>query len=106
MRYMVGTRVRGHTVHREGRTYQRGPYTQQRARAVKPRRKLKLKRVVRNARKALKAAHANQGWAFAFYASAAGSELFAFTVFRGGGGLLSALGVGLTGLGTAMRKRT
>jgi hypothetical protein len=104
---MGATRVRGHTVHRDGQTYQRGPYTQRRStQRRRPRHKLKPKRALRNARKAIKAARRNQGWAFALYASAAGSEMLAFTVMRGGGGLLSVLGVGLTGLGTAMRRRT
>ena len=108
---MARQRVRTHVVHGKRGTYTRtehsrvGPNGQPKPRPRKPR-KVRPKRALRNARKALRAAKRNQGFAFLAFGSAAVSEAMAFTVLRGGGGLLSALGTGLFGLGTAMRART
>jgi hypothetical protein len=103
---MPSARVRSHTVHRDGQTYQRGPYTRRTTGRKRPRWTFKPKRAARNWRRAVKAARKNRGFTFALYGTAATSEILAFTVFRGGGALLSVTGVGLTGLGTWMRKRT
>jgi len=106
MRYMASTRVRGHTVHRDGQTYQRGPYQRRTKRPKRKAWKLKPKRALRNFRKAAKAARRNQGWAFLAYAGAGSSEILAFTAFRGGGALLSVAGVGLGATATWLRRHS
>src|SRR5262245_31990343 len=117
---MARTRVRTHVVHGPNGTYTRQHHSRQTRNGQwqrtdrnfkpykrrRPRWKLKPKRAKRNLKRAWKAAQRNKGWSFALYGTAATSEILAFTLFRGGGALLSVTGVGLTGLGTWMRKRT
>jgi hypothetical protein len=119
---MARTRVRTHVVHGKDGTYTRKTHSRQtrggqwqrtdrngkpvRPARRRPRWKLKPKRAARNFKRAYRAAKKNKGWTFALWGTAASSEILAFTVFRGGGALLSVTGVGLTGLGTWMKKRT
>jgi hypothetical protein len=112
--------VRTHVVHRQdGTTYTRHYHSRstrggqwQRTdskgnfkRRPKPRHRFKPRRALRNAKRAYRAAKGNHGWTFLLWSSAATSEILAFSIFRGGGALLSVAGVGLGGLGAAMKRR-
>lgn len=115
---MARTRVRTHVVHGPNGTYTRHYHSRQTRdgkwhptdsngqfkRRPKPRHRLNPKRALRNAKRAWKAAQKNKGWTFLLWGSAASSEILAFSIFRGGGAVLSVAGVGLGGLGTWMRR--
>jgi hypothetical protein len=115
---MATTRVRTHVVHGKQGTYTRKQHSRstrgggwQRTDPngkpkprPKPKHRLKPKRALRNAKRAYRAAKRNKGWTFLLWGSAASSEILAFSVFRGGGALLSVAGVGLGGLGTWMKR--
>lgn len=118
---MARTRVRTHVVHGRNGTYTRHYHSRQTAggqwqrtdrngkplnkRRPKPRHRFSPRRALRNAKRAYRAAKGNHGWTFLLWSSAASAEILAFSIFRGGGALLSVAGVGLGGLGAAMKRR-
>jgi hypothetical protein len=95
------TQVRTHTVKRGGKTYTRSQHTRKGDRA-----KLRPRRALANARRAHGAVKGGKKAAGALFATAAVTEILAFTVFRGVGGLLVVVGAILAVAGAGLWKRT
>jgi hypothetical protein len=105
----VSARVRTHKVRLGGTTYRRRAHT--RATTGSRERlpvefKLRPRRAWHNARRSRWAAQRGKRAKAALYASAAVTEILAFTVFKGVGSLLAVAGVALFLLGGGMRGRT
>lgn len=93
---MPRTDVRATKVTRNGRTHRRQAHTR--------RTRLQPRRAFRNVRRSRRAFKKNRNVAGAIFATAAVSELAAFTVARSVGGVLFVIGAGLGILGYGMWK--
>ena len=99
------TRVRRHTVRRGGKTHTRTQHDR-RGDARSQGMKLRPRRAWYNAKRANLSLKHKRHASAALFATAAVTEITAFTVFRAVGGILFVAGMGLALLGAGLKART
>lgn len=99
-------RVRTHTVRRGGKTYTRTQHDRRGQGRSSQGMKLRPRRAWANAKRAHLSAKQRKRARAGLFAAAAVTEIAAFTVFKGVGGILFVTGLGICLLGAGLQART